>query len=386
MRRILTIEDQCTACSACYSICTDKAIKLIENDEGFYYPNIETSFCTDCGKCDAICPELNKKNKVDLIQSVFYGWHRNENIRANSSSGGVFSALADYVIRNNGVVFGAIYNLKNKKVCHISTDEIDLSAIRKSKYVESYIGDSFLIVQNHLKKGTKVLFTGTPCQVAGLQAFLKHDYPNLILCDFICHGVPPMKLLNDHLKLLERKYKSEIVEINFRPKTFGWSIQSLKCVFSNSSEYKKTSQFDGYFSAFLRNFALRKSCYKCRYSKNQHQSDITIADFWGYRKLDPKINDEKGISLIFANTTKGESVINEVQNIFLKTIDWKFAEYVFCHRNNIAFNIEKREYFFKYYLTFGWEKTISKLQLKGSFKARVKYFILNRLLGKNRKK
>ncbi len=386
MRKIVVIGDACTACSACFNICKQDAVLMLENKEGFCYPNIDTTKCIDCGQCDAICPELNKNKEADLIQSAFYGWHEDELIRAKSSSGGAFSALADRVLNKKGIVFGAIHDLHQKKVFHASTDEIDLSALRKSKYVQSCIGTAFRVVEKFLKEGEEIFFTGTPCQISGLRAYLRKDYPNLLTCDFICHGVPSMKLLNDHLLLLEKKFKSYIVEVDFRPKTHGWSVQTLKCVFSNGSEYQMSHQFDGYLSAFYTNLSLRRSCYQCRYSDKQHQADLTLADYWGYRRFNPDIKDEKGLSLVIANTCKGEHAVNGLQNMVRKAIDWKYAEYAYFPRNDTIFNKERRDNFFSYYVTKGWKKAISNFQLEGTYKLRMNNFIVNNILNKFRKK
>jgi coenzyme F420-reducing hydrogenase beta subunit len=348
-----------------------------ENNEGFLYPGIDSSKCINCGRCDAICPELNKVNAESINQSAFYGWHKNEAIRANSSSGGAFSAIAEQVLDRGGVVFGAIHDLNQKKVRHVSTNEFVLPAFRKSKYVQSYIGKTFREVEKCLREEREVFFIGTPCQVGGLKAYLKKDYFNLLACDFICHGVPPMKLLNDHLKLLEKKYKSKIVTVDFRPKTCGWSIYTLKCTFSNDFEYKKNHAFDGYFAAFLNNLSLRSSCYQCQYSNKQHQADLTIADYWGYRRFNADINDEKGLSLIITNTSKGKLAINKLRNMIIKPINWKYAEYVFCQHDKDGYYKNLRNEFFNYYLSNGWKRTISRFRLQGTLRSKAQNMIRN---------
>ena len=165
-------------------------------------------------------------------------------------------------------------------VIHKSTDEIDLNDIRKAKYVQSYIGNAFAKVEMELKLGRMVLFMGTPCQVAGLNSFLNRNYGNLITCDFICHGVPPMKLLLNHYSLLEKRMGSGMIRFDFRPKTNGWSRQMILFEFRNGKTYCRPFYLDPYFNAFYKNISLRSSCYKCKYADKQHAADITLADFW----------------------------------------------------------------------------------------------------------
>jgi coenzyme F420-reducing hydrogenase beta subunit len=315
-------------------------------------------------------------------QEAFYGWHKDEAVRRKSSSGGVFSALAEKTLNKKGIVFGAVHDLHQKKVRHASTEEYGLSAFRKSKYVQSYIGTSFRKAEGFLKEGKEIFFTGTPCQIAGFKTYLGKDYPNLLTCDFICHGVPSMKLLNDHLDLLENKFRADIVEVDFRPKTYGWSTHLLKCVFSDGAEYIKHHQFDAYIAAFYLNLSLRRSCYQCRYSDTQHRADLTVADYWGYRRFSPDINDEKGLSLIMANTGKGESAINESQNMVYRTVDWKYADYVFCRHDKENFYKERRDEFFNYYLDNGWKKTVLQYRLRGKWYLRVKRNIVHNILRK----
>lgn len=384
--KIQSLTTACTACCACFNICPPDAISMVENAEGFRYPSINSSKCTECGLCDKVCPELNFDiNKKAPIKRAYYGWHNDEDIRKKSSSGGVFSALAENVIKNNGVVFGAVHDLSQERVKHQSTEDVDLSALRKSKYVQSYIGDAFRKVKKYLIDNREVLFVGTPCQVAGLQSYIGNEYKNLITCDLICHGVPPMKLLNDHCSLIEKQFKKTIVNVDFRPKTNGWSAHQLKCLYSDGSKYEMPSSYDGYFSAFLKNLSLRRSCYQCNYSNKQHRADLTIADYWGYRRLNPNINDERGLSLILVNTEKGESVVKELQNITLNAIDWIYAEDVFHQRTQESYNESSRNRFFNYYLTKGWKKTIYKFTLAGTFRARLRYFIIQNFITKFKK-
>jgi NAD-dependent dihydropyrimidine dehydrogenase PreA subunit len=236
MIKILEIKDRCTACMTCYNICKVKAIAMLEDDEGFWHPQIDESTCTNCLLCEKICPEINEDdNKItNLIQKAYYGWHNDDNIRERSSSGGAFTAFADYILKNNGVVYGAVYDNEKQMVLHKSTDECSLDAMRKSKYVQSYIGDSFNKVKANLQQGKKIFYVGTPCQIAGLKMFC--DDENLITCDFICHGVPPMSLLLEDFKLLENKYHDKIINFDFRPKVKSWSFDFFQFLLNLGKE------------------------------------------------------------------------------------------------------------------------------------------------------
>jgi len=374
----ITSIESCTGCCGCYNVCPRNAISMEENVEGFVYPNIDLSKCTECGLCKKKCQKLNGSdfdNNMSVVQKAFYGWHNNETVRFKSSSGGIFSALAERCLEKNGIVFGAAYDCVQKKVIHKCTKDIDLKTLRKSKYVQSYIGNSFSRVKKMLNNNKDILFVGTPCQIAGLNKFLGNSVDNLITCDFICHGVPSMKLLNDHCMLLEKKIKTNIIDIDFRPKTKGWSSHAMKFFFHNETTHEIPANKDAYLTFFYKNLSLRKSCYGCSYCDKQHNSDLTIADYWGYRRLNPNIGDERGISLLIANTKKGEAVINTLTNVSIKEIEWKYAEYVFTSRDQNSYNDIARNNFFRYYVEYGWEKTIKKFHFTENCMSSLKQYI-----------
>lgn len=387
MKGILEIKEKCTACMACYNICPQESICMIENEEGFILPEIDENLCSNCLLCEEVCPELNKSNEkpIKLIQKAYYGWHNNEDIRKKSSSGGAFTAFADHILKNNGIVFGAVYDSEKQMVLHKSTDECEPAAMRKSKYVQSYIGDSFKKVVTALDNNKRVLFVGTPCQIAGLKMLCDHQ--NLITCDFICHGVPSMKLLIDDLKLLEKKYDDKIISFDFRPKLKTWSFDYFSIYFKSGNRKNIPWSNDSYYKGFIDNLTLRKSCYQCRYSASQHIADITLADYWGYRRYDENIFDNRGLSLILANTDKGENLIKSIdKNMFIfNSIEWKFADYVFTKRDAAYYNQEKRDAFFEYYKKYGYKKAIKKYGLTPSFKTKLIKFG-SKIKGKLRKK
>ena len=375
-KNILKLE--CTACGACVSVCNHKAITFIENDEGFNYPVIYKELCVNCGLCEKVCLELiTESSSKSNVKDGYYGWHKDETVRLGSSSGGVFTGIADEVIKRGGVVFGAIYDGCSGNVMHVSTRDVDIGLLRKSKYVQSFCGDIFKKVYNELMSGYEVLFSGTPCQIAGLKSYLGKDYKNLITCDFLCHGVPAVKLLKDHLKYLRGKNRHQIKEIDFRPKVRGWSKYDLKIIFENGKVCIRHSENDAFFVAFLNNLSLRNCCYKCKYSDNNNQSDITIGDFWGYRKYNPGINDEKGLSLVVVNTEKGKSYLEAVKQLQLYSLDWMFVESVFKKKDNKLYDREKRNQFFSKYISVGWPGTIKHYKLEWGIYKRMKNFMRN---------
>lgn len=379
MNMTLEIEklgDACTACMACYNICPKNAINIEENLEGFYFPAIDHTICDNCKLCDSVCPELeeNREKLIPEVQKSFYGWHNDDKIRLNSSSGGIFTAFSEKIIDSNGIVYGAAYDRELERVMHKSTEEVVLDELRRSKYAQSHISKSFCSVKKELNTKRQVLFVGTPCQISGLKKFLKKDYENLFTCDFICHGVPPMQLLRDHIRVIEEKYSSKHVSFNFRENIEGWSKYYFKCVLNNK-KIIKPAQFDPYLNSFFKNLSLRKSCYKCKYSENQHHSDLTIADYWGYRMYNANIYDDRGLSLLIVNTEKGVEFINSLSKdkVTLNPLDWKHSNYVFKKRTTENYNIERRNEYFSYYTRNGYKRLISEYKLSGSYKAKIKY-------------
>lgn len=319
---MIKIEDKskCSGCHACYSICPKNCIEMTKDVEGYLYPKVDESLCIDCNLCVKVCPINNDNNKDYTHPNKIASYaviNKNENIRKESSSGGVFSAIAEFVLKNNGVVFGAAFD-ENLNVKHICVDdESKLYKLRGSKYLQSTIGDTLQSVKKELLNGTLVLFTGTPCQISGLKRYLVKDYDNLICQDIICHGVPSPNIWQKYLDFITKKQKSEIDKSSkpsFRNKTYGWNKFSvaLNCV--DGTQYIETLDKDLFMKSFLSNLNLRPSCYDCHSKSLQRESDITLADFWGIENLMPEMCDDKGTSLIFINSDKGKKLIDSIKN------------------------------------------------------------------------
>ena len=307
----ITDKQCCCGCHACYSSCPQKCISMQSDFEGFWYPVVDLERCTDCGLCEKVCPVLCK-NTVDNHPLAYACMNKDDKIRKQSSSGGVFTVIAESVITNHGVVFGAGFD-GEFNVVHSWTDRLDgLSNFRGSKYVQSCIGDTYKQTRDFLKQGRKVLFSGTPCQVAGLRSYLGKDYEALICLDIICHGVPSPKVFGKYRAELEHRYGAKARRIAFRRKDCGWKLYSVALSFDNATEYRETLTTDLFMKGFLQNIYLRPSCYKCSFKTINRQSDMTLADFWGIQNVLPSFDDDRGTSLILVNSSKGNAIFSSV--------------------------------------------------------------------------
>ncbi len=379
-RNIEVVGNKCTACTVCKNVCPTNAISIKYNSEGFLYPSIDKEKCVNCGLCAKKCHVLVDHKNTKETCDVFYGWNKDENIRINSSSGGVFSAIADRVLEDNGIVFGAYFDEQEKKVLHSNTDKIDLCRIRSSKYVESEMGDTLEEIDKALKKGRKVLFCGTPCQSAGVRE--KFNDENLLICDFLCHGVPSAKLFKDMLLGLEKEKRSELIDYKFRTKYFGWSQYGVKAKFKKGKEINSVGRCDWFYKAcMVDNLFLRESCYTC--DKNvYHSSDLTIGDFWGVSNYKSEINDQKGISVILVNTEKGRKVLemlSEKCEIF--SAPKKYIDYALNVKTGDK-KLREREFHFREYNSLGTKRYVKKYYAKKLFVSKLSFNLRKRKLKK----
>lgn len=304
---------KCSGCHACYNVCPQGCIQMLPDEEGFSYPIVDLQKCTDCSLCERICPIIHN-HTVDNHPQAFACYNLDETIRLESSSGGLFTLLAEYTIANGGVVFGAAFDA-NFNVVHGYAQTLDkLGNFRGSKYVQSIIGDSYKQVEVFLNQGKQVLFSGTPCQIGGLRAYLQHEYNNLYCVDIVCHGVPSPLVWRKYVSYQECKASSSVRRIVFRRKDNGWRRYSVSFWFDNDTEYFQHHGKDLYMKAFLRDVCLRPSCYSCNFKSLHRESDITLADFWGIHHLLPEMHDDKGTSLVFINTPKGKSLFDAIKD------------------------------------------------------------------------
>lgn len=308
---------QCTGCSACSSICPQACISMVMNKEGFRYPVIDRSRCKECGMCEKICPVLSRDHTTkDSPLQVWGVKALDDDLRAVSSSGGIFSLLADTILRSGevGYVFGAAYAENFRSVDHImiSSPE-EVQQLRGSKYLQSDMCGVFQSVREKLNTGAWVLFTGTPCQIKGLKAYLQREYDNLLTVEIICHGVPSLKLWQKYVDFLEEKRDGAIEAVNFRDKRYGWKMYGLKVEFRGKGAYCRSHIRDRYMQLFLQNLSLRPACYRCVSKENGSEADLTIGDFWGVRRIRPELNDDRGVSIVFVNSDKGSRAFHEIK-------------------------------------------------------------------------
>ncbi len=304
----LTDKIKCTGCTACEQICPVGAISMEQDKEGFFAPFIDDKICISCKKCISICPAENPPEKVEPL--VYGARAKDEEIVLQSSSGGVFSLLAKRIIEESGIVWGAGFD-DDFNVVHKFIDKAeDISLLTVSKYVQSQVGSSYKEVLKELLTGRKVMFVGTPCQCAGLHAFLGKEYENLIMVDFVCHGVPSPKLYKKYLEEISGGKK--IIRVNFRQKTKGADGYVMGLDLADSTVYRSPVAQDPYMLAYAQDITLRKSCYAC-FSKDLHSvADLTLGDFWGLDETDSPLADKQGVSLVMANTDKGKKVFYDI--------------------------------------------------------------------------
>jgi acetyltransferase-like isoleucine patch superfamily enzyme/coenzyme F420-reducing hydrogenase beta subunit len=319
---VLDEKKNCTGCNACVATCPQQCISTKIDEEGFWYPEINKSGCIECNRCENMCPVLNKKRDVFdryKIPFVYGAYNTNQEIRIDSTSGGIFSALAEEIFDNDGYIGGAIYKEDHTVVHILTADRSMLPAIRSSKYLQSYIGELYSDIDRVLQSGKKALICAAPCQIAGLYAYLGHDYDNLITCDFICLGVNSPKVFKKYMDMLEKRYHSKASKIKFKDKTFGWHRFSIKVDFDSGKSYCKDRYHDPFFIGYLqaKNFA-RPSCYACQFKNMPRQSDITLADFWGIEKIDRSMDQDLGTSLVLVNSNKGKLIIDSLGNKIIK--------------------------------------------------------------------
>lgn len=350
----------CTGCHACSNICPKSCITMKSDNDGFWYPIVDYDKCIKCQLCIKVCPIINKTT-VRNQPSAYACYNKDENIRLESSSGGIFTLIAEQIIDNGGVVFGAGFN-KKFSVFHsyVKTKE-ELEKFRGSKYVQSKIGDTYKEAKEFLDQGTKVLFTGTPCQIGGLKSYLKKDYDNLFCIDIICHGVPSPKVWEKYVSYQEKRAGLLTQRIDFRRKNEGWKRYSVSFLFKNNTEYTQTHNKDLFMKGFLNNICLRPSCYACDFKTLHRQSNITLADFWGIENILPVMDDNKGISLIFVNSINGQFMLEQIKDkILYKEVDIKQSiMYNPSAIKSVEYN-PKRENFFRDVDQFIFDKLIKK--------------------------
>lgn len=311
-KEIVITEKICTGCHACFSICPKRAIEMKLDERGFLQPVINCDLCVGCKLCQKACP-LNTADMKSAGEPIAYAaYSLNDENHRNSSSGGIFSLLASEILREGGTVYGAAFTedfrVEHKRITN------DIRPLQTSKYVQSRIGDMFSFVEQDIRNGQKVLFSGTPCQIGGLYSYLRQqkiDTGNLLTVDLICHGVPSPLLWEKHLNSISCGRKP--VFANFRDKRLSWGGFCLTCRFDNGTEYSVEAGQDAYMQGFFANMTLRESCYTCQFKSVSRMADITLADYWGVEKYNPEMLDNNGTSAVLVHTLKGQQLFSKIK-------------------------------------------------------------------------
>lgn len=315
--KVFEEKERCSGCTACMNVCPVGAISMIPDEEGFLYPEIDSQKCINCGLCRKICPFHHYYSRTGSFESplVYAVKHADEKVREASTSGGMFTALSDFVLAKKGIVYGAAFSKPDFKVHHIRAETIaERDRMRGSKYVQSEIGMVFPVIKSELEKGRDVLFTGTPCQVAGLKAYLGDtQFEKLILCDLVCHGTPSPLIWTEYIELLQKKHGKKLDDFKLRDKGFGWHRATSKAIFEDATSEYNTKLLQSFLNLFLQHVALRASCHRCPFTNFERTGDVTIGDFWGVEKQKPEFDDDRGVSLVLVNTVKGNSIMEQIK-------------------------------------------------------------------------
>lgn len=321
----------CCGCAACYDSCPTGAIIFKHGDCGFLYPQVIEENCLSCGKCLSVCGAYLDGTPVDKSSvGLFAAKNKDDKVLQKSSSGGVFTTIAQSVLADGGVVISAELD-RNLSLNHVViSDEKDLNRVRGSKYIQSNTQGIYKQTKKMLDLGTLTMFVGTPCQVRALKLFLKADYDNLISVDVICHGVPSQDFFDKYVSYLSKKYRSCVKSVDFRNKNVGWKNFCVKIVLDNGKVIYENLENNLYMRLFLKNYSLRKSCYNCRANNYRSGSDITLGDFWNIEKIDSEFSDDKGTSAVMINTSKGMEVFDKIKN----NLKFKEQELEYLVKNN----------------------------------------------------
>lgn len=309
----------CYGCGACASKCPTKSIEMKEDADGFWYPQVDLETCTDCSICDRICKDGFSNCRDEAAPSAYYAFHRQEEVRGKSSSGGFFTALASWILKNGGCVVGAAFT-ENFQVKHIIVEnENELERLQGSKYIESIVEpEVYCRVKTEVENNKYVLFSGTPCQIVGILSFLGRDYERLITMDLVCHGTPSYKLQKKYLNELEMQYRAKMNCFSYRDKeTEGWHKFHIKAGFENGRYYSEWFNTSAWGRIFNNCYFLRPSCYECKYKGIYRDSDFTVGDLWGSENTEvvSSLDDNRGINLLLVHTEKGRTLLKKLKDI-----------------------------------------------------------------------
>lgn len=354
--------DECCGCTACYASCPVKAIEMRPDFEGFLYPSINVDKCIDCGLCLKVCKDVRHYNE----QQIVYSCRNNDELRARSSSGGVFSRLSEIVLSQGGVVCAVGYSDGCTECLHkIVTTLDELDDLRRAKFVQSKKYDVYSELRQILNRGITVLFCGTPCECGGLRQYLKREYDNLLTCDLICGCVSSPDVYARYIKFLTEKHNSKVLSVNFKDKRQGWRGKAIAVCFENGEEYYNSILDDDYCVSFHSRFNIRPSCFNCKYRSLQRSADITLGDFWAIEKYAPEYDDNKGTSFVLVNTSKGDEYMHKISEMEMVKMDINLEDYAtkynWClHKNPTGMPEDARHTFYEDVHSMPFDKMAQK--------------------------
>lgn len=302
----------CCGCTACFNICPTGAITMEADEEGFLYPAVDRQKCIGCGLCKKVCPILHSVRRMEKTEGYIIRY-RDEKIVEESTSGGAFTAFASYFLDKGGIVYGAGYDSDMRVVHKAALRQEELQEMRGSKFVQSELGLTFQEIKSRLKEGKHILFTGTPCQTAGLCSFLGGKPENLLCIDFVCRGVPSPGLWKNYVSWMEQKYGSKMTGARFKHKTYGYHATTMKIDFANGRTWYGSGRVDPMMKAFVSEMASRPSCHACAFKGIERLSDITIFDCYEFSQITGKRDDDKGYSSILVHTEQGRDLLNQIK-------------------------------------------------------------------------
>lgn len=356
--------ENCCGCTACENICSVGAIKMLPNNEGFMYPQVDNDICYNCKKCEKVCPIINPPKLSSKIEACFVAQSKDQDVLDESTSGGIVDALCKYILEEeNGYVCGVAFDFDFMPHHKIVDSYEDAKAFRNSKYAQSNMGSSFKDILNLLKIGKNVMFIGTPCQVAGLKSYLKYDYENLITVDLVCRSIPSPKLWREYLDWQEKRYASKVVKVVCRKKTYGYHSGALELDFENGKHYAGSNRVDYYMKSFHRDICSRNSCYDCQFKTKNRCSDFTVFDSWRPEMAAYKlgVDNNKGYSGIIVHSEKGVKYVKNIKNIFIYDAA---VDVLLYYTGGMALESIKRpserDEFYEYMSKYGFKRTVTK--------------------------
>lgn len=349
-------QEDCTGCECCIAACGTRCISMVKDQHGFYYPYVETERCVNCGACEKTCPVLNLAENKTYSSSIYACRANDVEIVKDSSSGGLFTIIANHVLDAGGYVCGASWNNDYSVVHKVIDDKSHLADLRGSKYVQSHTADALSILRKLKRNGSSLLFVGTPCQVAGAKRLLgSAPQTDMIFVEVVCHGVPSPGVFGQYVKELESDYHSKISSLNFRDKSAGWKSYRFKASFKNGETFEQEGRKNPYLCGFVNNLFLRSCCFSCKFKCFKSGADITLGDFWGVELLkNHEYMDDRGVSLVCLNSALGEDIFSAIKHnlIDITATDLNIASRTnSCIVRSTEYNLRSERFyrFLKYY-------------------------------------